>query len=66
MSINRDKIRPQNPDYAANKYNVDEVVGNIDLSAYLPLAGGTMTGKLILDRPGNGDGFTINGQDSCR
>ena len=24
-----------------------------------------MTGKLILDRPGNGDGFTINGQDSA-
>ena len=50
--------------YATEDY-VDNAIGNIDLSAYLPLAGGTMTGKLILDRPGNGDGFTINGQDSA-
>ena len=60
-----DAIPDVNLDGYATEDYVDNAIGNIDLSAYLPLAGGTMTGKLILDRPGNGDGFTINGQDSA-
>ena len=48
---------PTQKHHAVNKYYVD--------SEYLPLAGGTMTGKLILDRPGNGDGFTVKGQDAA-
>ena len=45
--------------WAANKGYVDAQVG-----LYLPLAGGTMTGQLILDRVGNNtNGFTIKGKD---
>ena len=63
LALNRVQT-PDSPDQAANKWYVDNAVGDVDLSEYLPLAGGTMTGRLILDRPGNGDGFTVKGQDA--
>lgn len=37
---------PVNTNHAANKNYVDTQIAAIDLSAYLPLAGGTMTGNL--------------------
>ena len=46
--INRVRT-PTNNDHAANKWYVDNAVGDVDLSEYLPLAGGTMTGDLNME-----------------
>lgn len=40
---------PVNANHAANKNYVDTQIAAIDLSAYLPLAGGTMAGNLAMD-----------------
>ena len=40
---------PENEYDAANKKYVDDAVKGIDLSGYLPLAGGTMTGDISMD-----------------
>ena len=69
LTLNRVRT-PTAPDQAANKYYVDEAVDNIDipdvdLSDYLPLAGGTMTGKLTIDQPrtdSNINSFVIQGR----
>jgi len=37
---------PQEPTWGANKQYVDDKVGDIDLSGYLPLTGGVLTGGL--------------------
>ena len=39
LSLNRLQT-PVSPDQAANKWYVDNAVGDVDLSGYLPLAGG--------------------------
>ena len=58
----------RNPVYkhhAANKWYVDNALENIDLSAYLPLTGGTLTGRLTIDQPrtdANTNCFIINGR----
>ena len=68
--INRVRT-PISPDHAVNKYYVDNALENInipdpDLTEYLPLAGGTMTGKLVCDRIGDAkDGFTIKGHNDA-
>ena len=62
--INRVRT-PTNPDHAANKWYVDEAVGNTDLSEYLPLAGGTMTGRLTIEQPrtdSNTNCFVVKGR----
>ena len=71
--INRVRT-PTNPDHAVNKYYVDEAIDSIDiedinldeaLADYLPLAGGTMTGKLTIDQPrtdSNTNCFVIQGR----
>ena len=44
---------------------VQTAVGDVDLSEYLPLAGGTMTGKLTINQPrtdSNTNCFVINGR----
>ena len=64
LSLNRVQT-PVSPDQAANKYYVDDAVGDVDLSEYLPLAGGTMTGKLTIDQPrtdSNTNCFVIQGR----
>ena len=48
LALNRVQT-PTDPDQAANKWYVDNAVGNVDLSEYLPLAGGTMTGDLDMN-----------------
>ena len=45
LSLNRVQT-PDSPDQAANKWYVDNAVGDVDLSEYLPLAGGDMTGDI--------------------
>ena len=56
---------PTNPDHAVNKYYVDNELENIDLSAYLPLTGGTLTGKLTIEQPrtdSNTNCFVVKGR----
>ena len=53
------------PDVNLDGYATEDYVDQ-SVAEYLPLTGGTMTGKLTLERPGNGDGFTVNGEDSFR
>ena len=48
LSVNRVRT-PTTPDQAANKWYVDNALGDVDLSEYLPLAGGTMTGDLNME-----------------
>ena len=50
--INRVRT-PTNPDHAANKWYVDQAVGDVDLSGYLPLTGGTLTGAITSDATTN-------------
>ena len=55
LAVNRVRT-PTTPDQAANKWYVDNAIENIDipdvdLSGYLPLTGGTLTGKLTIDSP---------------
>ena len=67
--INRVRT-PTNLDHAVNKYYVDNAIENIDipdvnLSDYLPLAGGTMTGRLTIEQPrtdSNTNCFVIKGR----
>ena len=62
--INRVRT-PTNPDHAVNKYYVDNELENIDISGYLPLTGGTLTGKLTIDQPrtdANTNCFVIQGR----
>ena len=71
--INRVRT-PTAADHAANKYYVDQAIDSIDvedinldeaLADYLPLAGGTMTGKLTIDKPrtdSNTNCFVITGR----
>ena len=52
---------PTKDGHAANKWYVDNAVGNIDLDAYLPLTGGTLTGELISTREdGNDNGYVFS------
>ena len=61
---------PTNPDHAVNKYYVDNAIENIDipdvdLSGYLPLTGGTLTGRLTIEQPrtdSNTNCFVIKGR----
>ena len=46
---------PTKDGHAANKWYVDNAIGNIDLDAYLPLTGGTLTGELISTRTDGDD-----------
>lgn len=48
-------VSPVNDNDAANKQYVDNAISDIDLSNYLPLSGGTMTGNV-----GFGTGLSIN------
>ena len=48
LSLNRLRT-PTTPDQAANKWYVDNAVGDVDLSGYLPLTGGEMTGDLDMN-----------------
>ena len=73
LTLNRLRT-PTAPDQAANKYYVDQAIDSIDiedinldeaLADYLPLAGGTMTGKLTIDQPrtdSNTNCFVIQGR----
>ena len=45
LALNRLRT-PETPDQAANKWYVDNAVGDVDLSGYLPLTGGEMTGDI--------------------
>ena len=51
------------PDVNLDGYATEDYVDQ-SLAEYLPLTGGTLTGKLTLERPGNGDGFTVKGEDA--
>ena len=51
------------PDVNLDGYATENYVDQ-SLAEYLPLTGGTLTGKLTLERPGNGDGFTVKGEDA--
>ena len=48
LSLNRLQT-PTDPDQAANKWYVDNAVGDVDLSGYLPLTGGELTGDLDMN-----------------
>ena len=68
LTLNRLQT-PTSPDQAVNKYYVDNELENINLDAtladYLPLAGGTMTGKLSIEQPrtdSNTNCFVIKGR----
>ena len=47
---------PDQPNWAVPRSYVDDAVGNIDLSAYLPLTGGTLTGTTRI----TGASFFVN------
>ena len=51
------------PDVNLDGYATEDYVDQ-SVAEYLPLTGGTMIGKLTLERPGNGDGFTVKGEDA--
>ena len=60
-----DAIPDVNLDGYATEDYVDNAIGNIDLSAYLPLTGGTLTGKLTIEQPrtdSNTNCFVIKGR----
>ena len=64
LAVNRVRT-PTTPDQAVNKYYVDNALENIDISGYLPLTGGTLTGKLTIDQPrtdSNTNCFVIQGR----
>ena len=48
LSLNRVQT-PEDPDQAANKWYVDNALGDVDLSGYLPLTGGELTGDLDMN-----------------
>ena len=60
-----DAIPDVNLDGYATEDYVDNAIGNIDLSAYLLLTGGTLTGKLTIEQPrtdSNTNCFVIKGR----
>ena len=63
---------PEEDSWAANKQYVDNAVGNIDLSGYLPLSGGTLTGDLDIENKhlyvsqGDAVKFIVEASGFCR
>ena len=63
---------PEQPNWAANKQYVDDQVADVDLSGYLPLTGGELSGDLDLDgghlyvSQGDNTNFVVETSGFCR